>query len=297
MTLDRLQAAWGYTNAEIWRPLFDRYRDRHHDLPIEIVRVMLVRPRGMRRIFVETGKLPALDGLRADVATFLDLPRDARAALRRIRPQFFTGGRAIALLLSEIDEGLRAYDDPEPRRYYGDRVERFLGRHVLPYRLDREPLKLTPLLHGEVDELYRTLRVRATADEKLSEALSAFESAWERHSTDWSQINAKDVIRTASLFAESALVSASNGGANEFTPALDRLRRENRFPSNDFANIFGRAYVFANNYPNIRHSGRADYVCRDLRKEDTLLAALVFVGLYGCIHNLGGDDDRGGTLE
>jgi hypothetical protein len=289
MMLDRLQTAWGYTNAEIWRPLFDRYRDRHPDLPIEIVRVMLVRPRGMRQIFVETGKLPVLDELRADVATFLDLPRDARAALRRIRPQFFSGGRAIALLLSEVDEGLRAYDDPELGRCYGDRVERFFKRHVLPYRIDREPLKLTPLLHGEVDELYRTLRVRATADEKLREALSAFESAWDRHSTDWSQINAKDVIRTASLFAESALVSASNGSANDFTRALSRMRTDNRFPSNDFANIFDRAYTFANNYPNIRHFGNADCVCRDLRKEDTLLAALVFVGLYGCLHDLGAD--------
>jgi hypothetical protein len=219
-----------------------------------------------------------------------DLTNGARAALRRIRPQFFTGGRAIAVLLSEVDEGLRAYDDPELGRYYGDRVERFLGRRVLPYRLDREPLKLTPLLHGEVDELYRTLRVRATADERLREALSAFESAWERHSTDWSQINAKDVIRTASLFAESTLVSASNGTTNDFTHALSRIRTRNRFPSNDFANIFERAYTFANNHPNIRHSGRADCVCRDLRKEDTLLAALVFVGLYGCLHDLGADN-------
>ncbi len=251
---------------------------------------MLVRPRGIRQIFVGTGKLPALDGLRADVATFLDLPRDARTALRRIRPQFFTGGRAIALLLSEIDEALRAYDDAELSRYFGDRAERFLARHVLPYRLDREPLKLTPLLHGEVDELYRTLRARATADERLREALSAFESAWERHSTDWSQINAKDVIRIASLFAESALVSVSNGNTNDFTRALSRMRTDNRFPSNDFANIFDRAYSFANNYPNIRHFGNADCVCRELRKEDTLLAALVFVGLYGCLHAFGGDD-------
>jgi hypothetical protein len=260
---DRLQAAWGYTSAEIWRPLFDRYRDKHPDLPIEIVRVMLVRPRGMRQIFVETGKLPTLDELRSDVAIYLDLPRDARAAMRRIKPHFFTGGRAIALLLSEVDEGLRAYDDPELGRYYGDRVERFFERHVLPYRIDRVPLKLTPLLHGEVDELYRSLRVRATADEKLREALSAFESAWERHSTDWSQINAKDVIRTASLFAESALVSASNGNANDFTRALSRMRTDNRFPSNDFANIFDRAYTFANNYPNIRHFGNTDCVCRE----------------------------------
>ena len=67
--LDRLQAAWGYTNSEIWRPLFDRHRDKHPDLPIEVVRVMLVRSPGMRQIFVEAGKVLALDELRADVAT------------------------------------------------------------------------------------------------------------------------------------------------------------------------------------------------------------------------------------
>ena len=143
---------------------------------------------------------------------------------------------------------------------------------MLPYRMDREPLKLTPLLHGDVEGLYRTLRAKAEADERLREALSAFESAWERQSTDWSQISAKDAIRTASLFAENVLVSASNGRANDFTRALTRMRSENRFPSNDFANIFDRAYIFANNYPNIRHFGNADCVCRELRKEDTLLA-------------------------
>jgi hypothetical protein len=38
MTLDRLQTAWPYTNAELWRPLFDRFRDAHADLPIEVMR-------------------------------------------------------------------------------------------------------------------------------------------------------------------------------------------------------------------------------------------------------------------
>jgi hypothetical protein len=90
---------------------------------------------------------------------------------------------------------------------------------MLPYRIDGEPLKLVPLLHGELEGLYRVLRAKAEADERLSESLSAFENAWERHSADWTQINAKDVIRTASLFGESALVSASNNGANDFNRA------------------------------------------------------------------------------
>ena len=84
VTLDRLQAAWRYTNAEIWRPLFDRFRNAHPDLPIEVVRTMLVRTRGMPQIFVEAGRVPALDKLRADVATYLDLPADARSALSQV---------------------------------------------------------------------------------------------------------------------------------------------------------------------------------------------------------------------
>jgi hypothetical protein len=137
-----------------------------------------------------------------------------------------------------------------------------------------------------MDALYRALRLRAATDGQLLEALSAFENAWERQSTDWSQINAKEAIRTASLLAENMLVSASAGRDNEFSRALTRMRIGNRFPSNDFANIFDRAYTFANNYPNIRHPGNADCVRRELRKEDAILSALVFVGLSACAHDL-----------
>ena len=105
MTLDRLQAAWRHTNGEIWRPLFNRFRDAHPDLTIEVVRTMLVRTRGIPQIFVEPGRVPALDKLRGDIATYLDLPADARSALRRVRAQFFTGGPAIAVLLSDIGSG------------------------------------------------------------------------------------------------------------------------------------------------------------------------------------------------
>jgi hypothetical protein len=68
------------------------------------------------------------------------------------------------------------------------------------------------------------------------------------------------------------------------------LRNANRFPSNDFANIFDRAYTFANNYPNIRHPGDANCLKRDLRKEDAIVCALVFVALSGCVHNLCADE-------
>lgn len=286
MTLDRLQTAWRYTSAEIWRPLFDRFSEGHADLPIEIMRTMLVRPRGARQIFIEAGRIPGLDKLTTDVARFLDLPADARAALRRVRPEFFTGGRAIAFLFAEIDEALAEYDNPVLMRAYRDRLRRFLDRHTLPYRLDLQPIRLTPLLHSEVDSLYRVLREKAGANAGLQEALTAFENAWERQSAEWTQINAKEAIRTASLLAENMLVAASNGNETEFTRALNRMRNGNRFPSNDFANIFDRAYTFANTYPNIRHPGNAACVRRDLRREDAILSALVFVGLSACAHNL-----------
>lgn len=64
------------------------------------------------------------------------------------------------------------------------------------------------------------------------------------------------------------------------------MRNGNPFPSNEFANIFDRAYTFANTYPNIRHPGNQAVVKRDLRKQDAVLAALIFVGLSACAHDL-----------
>ena len=128
MMLGRLQAAWVYSNAEVWRSLFDRFMDIYPDLPIEIARCLLVRPRPMRQIFVEAGRYTPLDKMRADVATFLDFPKDAKTAIKQIKPEYFIGDYAIALLFSEIDEGLRAaYDNPELTRYYCDRLESFFS--------------------------------------------------------------------------------------------------------------------------------------------------------------------------
>lgn len=286
MTGSRLQAAWPYTGAELWRPLFAQFAVAHPDLPVEIARTLLVRPRGMVAIFVNAGQYPKLDALRADAATYLDSMADARAALRRIKPEFFVGGSAVAVLLADIAVALEEYGSPELETAYRTRLERFVERHTLPYRLDQAPLRLMPLLHGEIDDLYRKLAVQAARTPQLQEALAGFENAWHRQSADWSQINAKEAIRTASLLAENMLVSASAGQANEFTRALTGMRNGNRFPSNDFANIFDRAYTFANTYPNIRHPGNQAVVKRDLRREDAVLAALVFVGLSACAHDL-----------
>ena len=82
------------------------------------------------------------------------------------------------------------------------------------------------------------------------------------------------------------LVVASARRETEFSRALTWMRNGNRFPSNDFANIFDRAYTFANRYPNIRHPGDAGCVLRELRKEDAILSVLIFVGLSACAHSL-----------
>lgn len=289
MMQDRLQASWRYMSREVWRPLFERFARDHPDLPIAVARSMLVRPQ-MRPMFVASGIHPELDSLRADVATYLDLAADARAAINRVKPSFFVDGRAVALLIADVAVAFQEYENANLDRAYHDRMERFLTNHALPYRLDMAPLKLTPLLSGEVDALYRNLRRHADGNQNIREALIAFEDAWERQSSEWSQITGKEAIRAASLLAENMMVSASNGAVNEFTRALNRMRNGNRFPSNEFANIFDRAYTFANTYPNIRHPGNPECRRRDLRREDAMLAALVFVGLSACAHDLCTDE-------
>lgn len=112
MTIDRLQAAWRYAGTELWRPLFAQFADAHTDLPVVVVRTLLIRPRGMATIFVDAGQYPVLDALRGDAATYLDSVADARSALRKIRPQFFVSGRAIVILLADIAVVLEEYGSP-----------------------------------------------------------------------------------------------------------------------------------------------------------------------------------------
>jgi hypothetical protein len=279
MTLDRLQAAWPYIRTEVLRPMFKQFGGEHEDLAVAVVRTLLVRPAGMRRILQPQGTHDALDQLLADRDTFIDSATDARNALARIKPSYFLNGRAVGHFLSELPDALAEYENAALNDYFVERLERFIEKHMLPYRLDTNPVKLTPLLPAELDRIYRVLKEKGAANDGLREALEAFEDAWDQQSADWTQINAKEAVRRASLLAENALVSASQGQSNEFTHALNRMRNHNRFPSNDFANIFDRAYTFVNRYPNIRHGGDPDCVRRDLRKEDALLSALVFVGL------------------
>lgn len=286
MTLDRLQAVWPYLRSEVLRPMFRQFEAEHEDLAVAVVRTLLVRPAGMRRILQPQGTYAALDQLLADRDTFIDSAIDARNALARIKPDFFLNGRAVGHFLSELPDALAEYDNPALNAYFVERLERLIEKHMLPYRLDANPMKLTPLLPAELDRIYRVLKEKVAADVRLREALEAFEDAWDQQSADWTQINAKEAVRRASLLAENALVSASQGTENEFSRALARMRNQNRFPSNDFANIFDRAYTFVNNYPNIRHPGNPACVRRDLRREDALLSALVFVGLSACADDL-----------
>ena len=55
MTLDRPQAAWPYIRAEVLRPMFKQFESAHEDLVVQVVRSMLVRPAGMRRLFNAAG--------------------------------------------------------------------------------------------------------------------------------------------------------------------------------------------------------------------------------------------------
>jgi len=286
MSLDRLQAAWPYIRSEVLRPTFKQFESDHEDLVVAVVRTMLVRPAGMRRLFHVPGTNDALDRLLADRDTFIDSSTDARAALTRTKPDFFLNGRAVGTLLSEIPDALSEYENAELNTFYIQRLERFIEKHMLPYRLDTNPVKLTPLLPGEIDRLYRKLMSKAADVAGLREALEAFEDAWDRQALDWGQINAKDAIRAAYLLAEGSVIMANGNRRNEYGQALALMRHEDRFPNNDFANIFDRAATFVNQYPNIRHQGNAAGVKRDLKREDAILSALVFIGLSACADDL-----------
>lgn len=287
MTLDRLQAAWPYLRAEVLRPMFRQFEGQHEDLSVAMVRTLLVRPAGMRRILQSQGNYDALDQLLADRDTFIDSAADARNALARIKPNYFLNGRAVGHFLSELPDALAEYDNPALNDYFVERLRSFIEKHMLPYRLDTNPVKLTPLLPADMDASYRAMRDRIDGDVHLRAALRSFENAWSRQDEEWDQDSARLAIRAAVDLAEGVSKAATGNQDQTLGHVINRLNRDNRVPCHHFTGILQKAYDFTNKYPNIRHvPGEPECVKRELSPADALVSALVLVGFSGVFHEM-----------
>lgn len=287
MTLDRLQAAWPYLRTEVLRPLFRQFEAEHEDLAVAVVRTLLVRPAGMRRILQPQGTHVALDQLLADRDTFIDSATDARNALARIKPGYFLNGRAVGHFLSELPDALAEYDNQSLSDYYVERLRRFIEKHMLPYRLDTNPVKLTPLISADLEIRYRALTERIEADIHLRAALRSFENAWSKQGEMWDQDNARLAIRAAVDLAEGVSKAATGNQDQTLGLVISRLNQESKVPCKHFTGILQKAYDFTNKYPNIRHvPGEPDCVKRELMPADALVSALVLVGFSGAFHDM-----------
>jgi hypothetical protein len=287
MMLDRLQAAWPYLRAELLRPMFRQFEGEHEDLAVAVVRTLLVRPAGMRRILQPQGTYNTLDQLLADRDTFIDSATDARNALARIKPDYFLNGRAVGHFLSELPDAFAEYENPALSDYYVERLYRFIEKHMLPYRLDTNPVKLTPLLSADLDASYRAMRNRVEDDVHLRAALRSFENAWSKQGEEWDQESARLAIRAAVDLAEGVSKAATGNQDQTLGLVINRLNQESRVPCKYFSGILQKAYDFTNKYPNIRHvPGEPDCVKRELVPADALVSALVLVGFSGVLHEM-----------
>jgi len=287
MTLDRLQAAWPYLRTEVLRPMFRQFEADHEDLAVAVVRTLLVRPAGMRRILEPQGTHDTLDQLLADRDTYIDSANDARSALGRIKPDHFLNGRAVGHFLSELPDALAEYENPALNDYYIERLDRFIEKHMLPYRLDTNPVKLTPLLSADLDASYRAMRHRVDGDVHLRAALRSFENAWSKQGEEWNQESARLAIRAAVDLAEGVSKAATGNQDQTLGLVISRLNQESRVPCKYFSGILQKAYDFTNKYPNIRHvPGEPDCVKRELVPADALVSALVLVGFSGVFHEM-----------
>lgn len=278
MTGDRIRAAWSYANREIWSPLFSRFRAEHPDLPIEIIRFIIERPAINIKIFTSNQNGVITKEIFHDSEKILSSTSDATHALRRLKAAHFQSGRAIATLIMELSVNLNElYENIKLNDYYTKRVEIFFRRHKLPYRIDTSPLKITSLIHEDMDGIYGRIQEIASDNPILREALEGFENAWDRQSVEWTQINGKDALSNLAKLAEGAIVLSVNKKQNEFSKALSILRNGECFPSDDYINIFDRMYTFINNYPNIRHSGDVDRVKRELSRDDVFLISTLLI--------------------
>lgn len=285
--LDRLQLVWPYIRSEVLRPTFRRFEADHPDLPIATVRTLVYPADRHYRFFVPASADGELARALADPASAIDSLADARRFLQIIDPEDFVGPQQIARFLADLEIELREYENEEVNAYLKEKITQLISRHRLPYRLRFDPVRFSPLLPAEVETLYLRLHARASANEVLAEAVRQFERTWADHISEWSHDAGRDAIGAAVNLAEAMARDAVNHRENTLGTAVGRMKRERKFPSNEFGSIIDKVYAFASDYPNMRHGGGPGVnVKRNLIKPDALLAACLMVSFAGSVHEM-----------
>jgi hypothetical protein len=195
-------------------------------------------------------------------------------AFEHTRAEDLAGERGLAAFLETAHAVLEDLGGDELANVYFNLLAGFIEKFSLRYDL-RRPCTLCPTLTGVFASLVRDLRDVASRDVHLDSLMKDFESSIRDLRTDCSGGRIKTCIQKEMNLLEA--IGRTHPGVTGTT--LGTICNEvGTWPHEKIKDAMKALYVFASDYPGIRHGGTPTSAIRDLEMRDMVAMSILLAG-------------------
>ena len=209
------------------------------------------------------------------LAEALQNPAVAGSALAALRPSHFADEQKVLKALADSHDVFEEYDLTSLQVRYAAMLHSFSKRHGLRYQIVR-PFSISPTLEGIFESLIFELRSISKSDPNVKELLLECEQAFRDVAHPFEASRIKVSLQKHFNLAEGFL--GVQPGVT--TQSLGQMANQiNAWPHDKVREALRALYIFASDYPGIRHRGTAANRLRDLEARDMVAVPILLAGL------------------
>jgi hypothetical protein len=209
-----------------------------------------------------------------DVASIISNPPLARMRFRAIGAEEIAGERVLAAFFERAHETLVDLGGATLAEPYFALLGRFVEKYSLRYDL-RRPCVLSPTLPGVFAGTFSSLRAITRLDPHLDTLMSEFESSVRDLRADMSEVRIKTCIQKQVNLLEGLGRSCSGVTGTTLGAICEQV---GTWPHVKIKEAIKSLYVFACDYPGIRHGGTAASALRPMEMRDLIAMSILLAG-------------------
>jgi hypothetical protein len=208
------------------------------------------------------------------LASIIDNSRSSRTAFKMTKPAQIGSERALLVFLESAHAILDDLGGDALSNRYFKLVSAFIEKYNLRYEL-RRPCLLCPTLPGLFASLHADLRAMARRDAHLDALMQEFDDAVRDLRTDRSEGRIKSCIHKQFNLVEA--IGRTFPGVTR--TSLGSICNEvGTWPHDKMKEAIQNLYMFASDYPGIRHAGTPANARRAIEMRDLVSMSILLAG-------------------
>lgn len=249
---------WSEAWREVWRPLL------HTRMPDDTFCQLY------RELAFALKQSPSA----IEIAAVIDSPEQSQIAFRAVQSEDLAGERALIFFLESVHRVLDDLGGDVLSNRYFQLLTAFIEKYNLRYDL-RRPCLLCPTLPGLFASLLADLRAIASRDAHLDTLMQEFDNAVRDLRIDRSEGRIKSCIHKQFNLLEA--IGRTLPGVTR--TSLGSICNEvGTWPHDKMKEAIQNLYMFASDYPGIRHAGTPANARRAIEMRDLVSMSILLAG-------------------